>query len=122
MRRRAVGLVALLALAIQGLLPLLLGAELAAVARSGEHGIFELCAFGHLHPGGSGPAVPADRDPANICPICVALQASPAFTAPAAPPLPLPRVAPVALVVADLPAVPRLPAPAAYRSRAPPIG
>ena len=121
MRRKAVSLLGLVALVIQGLLPLLLGAELTVAARSGQQGVIELCAFGHLHPG-SGPSHPADRDPASICPICLALQASPAFTAPAVAALPLPCVAPVALAVAEPPAAPRFLALPAYRSRAPPFG
>jgi hypothetical protein len=108
-----------LALAIQALLPLLLGAELAAVARSGDREVFELCAFGHLHLGGDGHGT-SDRDAGTLCPICVALQASPAFTAPAPAALPLPSTAPSRVAPATVPAAPRFVALAAYRSRAPP--
>lgn len=119
-RRRSIAWLALVALAIQALLPLLLGAELAAIAKSGDREVFELCAFGHIHLGGDGHGQ-SDREHATLCPICVALQASPAFTAPAPAALPLPTVVPIRVSLPLLAVAPRHVVLPAYRSRAPPI-
>ena len=118
----------LLALAIQAVVPLLVAAEIAFAAKAGDGSVFELCVFGHVHAapvpdaeGGGTPSNPKNADLASICPICVALHASPVFIAVVVAALPLPAFREVA---AGLPEVRRAPPPtplAAYRSRAPPI-
>ena len=114
----------LAALVIQALLPLLMGAEIALVARSGDHAVLEFCAFGHLHVAGDdGDSDHHHHDhPDTLCPICVALQASPVFTAPAPAPLPLPTAAPIRIAAPVVAVAPRFLAFTAYRSRAPPVG
>ncbi|HEX6840819.1 MAG TPA: DUF2946 family protein [Stellaceae bacterium] len=117
------------ALAIQALIPALLAAEIEIAGR--EHGAsaFTLCAFGHVHlatthdePGGT--HTPQHDDGLGApCPICIALIASPAFTAPAPVALPLPLASPIAaLAPSDGQEAPVRFATTAYRSRAPPIG
>jgi hypothetical protein len=123
LRRKSVAWLGLLALLIQALLPLAVGAEVAAIARSGDHELLEFCAFGHLHVAGDNDT---DGRPDHhhhsdrLCPICVALQASPAFTAPAPAVLPLPSAAPIRIATRVATVAPRFVAFTAYRSRAPP--
>jgi len=120
------GWLAVVALSIQALIPALLAAEI-SVADAGSGGLFALCAFGHLHVAnhheeGSGSSHHSDDDEANaVCPICLALLASPAFTAAPAVSLPLPQSRPTEVIAtADTAlAVARLFD--AYRSRAPPL-
>ena len=118
----------IVALAIQALIPALLAAEIDIADHEGGSNIFTLCAFGHLHVAShdeqDGRSTPAPDDgPDAICPICIALLASPAFTAPAPVAVPLPVV--IGVVAAPIPGERPLPvrlATASYRSRAPPIG
>src|SRR5262249_56603453 len=113
----------LLAFAVQAVVPLLVAAEIGLAAQSGSRSIFELCAYGHLHvvdhdatpPGKSGDQGHQDDD--TICPICVALHAAPAFTAPALVALPLPVSGRIATSPVATTQTPRPPALAAYRSR-----
>ena len=115
------------ALAIQALIPALLAAEIDIADHEGGSNIFTLCAFGHLHvathdeqDGKNTP--PPDDGPDAICPICIALLASPAFTAPSPIAVPLPAI--IGAVAAPIAAERQIPvrlATAAYRSRAPPI-
>lgn len=123
LRRRSVAWLGLLALLIQALLPLAVGAEVAAIAKSGDHALLEFCAFGHLHVSGDSDG-PSDHHhhPDALCPICVALQASPVFTAAAPATLPLPTAAPIRVATHTATVAPRFLAFTAYRSRAPPIG
>jgi hypothetical protein len=116
------------ALAIQALIPALLAAEIDIADHEGGSNIFTLCAFGHPHVATrqdeqDGKNTPQPDDgPDTICPICIALLASPAFTAPAPIAVPLPVA--IRVVAAPLPAERQLPvrlATASYRSRAPPI-
>ena len=118
----------IVALAIQALIPVLLAAEIEIAGKERGASVFTLCAFGHLHvatphdeTGGKGTPQP-DEGVSAPCPICIALIASPAFTAPPQIALPLPVAGAVAaLAPSDRQAPPRLVA-TAYRSRAPPIG
>jgi len=119
----------LAALAIQVALPLLVAAEISLAAGAGEGSVFELCEYGHIHAvapheadGAPGKSHHHDGDDRAICPICIALHASPAFTAPAILALPLPVVRETATAVPQMRRSLRLVALAAYRSRAPPIG
>ena len=124
LRRKSVAWLGLLALLIQALLPLAVGAEVAAIARSGDHELLEFCAFGHLHVGGDSDS-PSDHHhhhPDTLCPICVALQASPVFTAAAPAALPLPTESPIRVAIYWVTVAPRFLPFAAYRSRAPPVG
>jgi len=127
LRRKSVAWLGLLALLIQALLPLGVGAEVAAIAKSGDHELLEFCAYGHLHVAGDGDG-DADGRPDHhhhsdeLCPICVALQASPAYTTPAPAVLPLPSATPIRVAAAAATVAPRFLAFTAYRSRAPPIG
>lgn len=123
-RTRLTAWLGLAALAIQVLLPLVLAAEISAAAAAGEHSVFELCVFGHPHHGlAPGDADgKSDADLGTVCPICVALQASPVFTAPAIAALPLPAMQATDIAVAAARVSPRPVALAAYRSRAPPLG
>ena len=119
----------IIALAIQALIPALLAAEIEIAGN--EHGasVFTLCAFGHLHvattrdePGGT-DTPQHDEELGAPCPICIALIASPAFTAPPQVALPLPLAnAVAALAPIDGQEAPVRLAATAYRSRAPPIG
>ena len=119
----------IVALAIQALIPALLATEIDIADR--EHGasVFTLCAFGHVHlatthDGAGGTDTPQHDDELGAaCPICIALIASPGFTAPAPVALPLPLASAIALPapIEGQEAPVRL-ATTAYRSRAPPIG
>ena len=118
---------ALLALGVQSLIPVLLAAEIeVAVAQPGQS-VFTLCTFGHLHPSAQSanhksPTDPADdRGQGTLCPICIALQASPPFTAPVQIALPLPSGRPIDVLAATAASVPERVATLAYRSRAPPL-
>lgn len=116
----------ILALGIQSLVPVLLAAEIQIAATEGGKSVFTLCVFGHLHskaqPGDGKPSSADDQDQDTICPICIALQASPPFTAPAQIALPLPSGRPLDAAVATQAPAPQRIATAAYRSRAPPLG
>ncbi|HJT06449.1 MAG TPA: DUF2946 family protein [Stellaceae bacterium] len=119
----------IVALAIQALIPALLAAEIDIADQ--EHGasVFTLCAFGHVHvatthdePGGT-DTPQHDDELGAACPICIALIASPAFTAPAPVALPLPLAGAIAsLAPIEGQEAPVRFATTAYRSRAPPIG
>ena len=123
LRRKSIAWLGLLALLIQALLPLVVGAEVAVIAKSGDHALIELCAFGHLHVDHDTDGRPGHHHHSDdLCPICVALQASPAFTTPAPTVLPLPSATPIRVAATVAPVAPRLLAFTAYRSRAPPIG
>ncbi|HKW52523.1 MAG TPA: DUF2946 family protein [Stellaceae bacterium] len=119
----------IVALAIQALIPALLAAEIEIAGK--EHGasVFTLCAFGHVHfatphdeqDGKNTP--PSDEGTSAPCPICIALIASPAFTAPPQIALPLPLASAIAAPAStDGQEAPVRLATTAYRSRAPPIG
>jgi hypothetical protein len=119
----------IVALAIQALIPALLAAEIEIAGR--EHGasVFTLCAFGHIHlatthDGSSGTDTPQhDGELGAACPICIALIASPAFTAPSPVALPLPPASAIAaLAPIDGREAPARFAITGYRSRAPPVG
>jgi len=117
------------ALAIQALIPALLAAEIDIAGKEGGGSVFTLCAFGHLHVATpheeqEGKNTPQPDDgPDAICPICIALLASPAFTAPPQIAVPLPVIAgTVATLIPPERQIPVRLVAAAYRSRAPPIG
>ena len=119
----------IVALAIQALIPALLAAEIDIAGREGGASIFTLCAFGHVHvdsthDGQGGTDTPQHDDELGAaCPICIALIASPAFTAPTPVALPLPMASAIAaLARIDGQEAPLRFATTAYRSRAPPIG
>ncbi len=117
----------IVALAIQALIPALLAAEIQLADAEGRHSSFALCAFGHIHAtadhdegGGNGTS---HHDAATgTCPICIALLASPPFTAPDLVVLPAPVGYPLDALVAAARQGRRALAAAAYRSRAPPLG
>jgi hypothetical protein len=117
-----------LALGIQALIPVFLAAEIELAAAQGGKSVFSLCAFGHLHSVAHRPDGPSrapiddDTEQGAVCPICIALQASVPFTAPAQIALPLPADRPLDVVVATLAATAEKIVTAAYRSRAPPLG
>jgi hypothetical protein len=126
-RRTVAGWLGLVALAVQAFLPLLVAAEISAAASAGDRSVFELCAFGHVHaaqPGDETPATPASHDESDgkLCPICIALHAGPAFTAPPPLALQLPAPPPAAFSLPARQQAPPVLALTAYRSRAPPIG
>lgn len=119
----------IVALAIQALIPALLAAEIEIAGRERGASVFTLCAFGHVHlaaahdaPGGTD--TPQHDDGLGVpCPICIALIASPAFTAPPQVALPLPMASAIdALAPSDGQEAPVRFATTAYRSRAPPAG
>lgn len=113
----------LFAFFLQSLIPLLVAAEVSLAANSGEHSVFELCPMGHVHGGTDQPGKShGDDDGCGLCPICLALHASPAFTAPAIAALPVPIVRAIVTAAVAPHQIPRLVATAAYRSRAPPFG
>lgn len=119
---------AIVALGIQALIPSLLAAEIQLAGTEGRGSLFTLCAFGHLHQtadhdGDNGSGTPQhDEGIGAACPICIALLASPPFTAPALIVLPLPAGDPVDGLVAAARQGRLTLTIAAYRSRAPPIG
>jgi hypothetical protein len=114
----------LFAFFLQSLIPLLVAAEISLAANAGEHSVF--CSVVHVHgaadhPGGPGKS-PVDDDGCGLCPICIALHASPVFTAPAVAALPVPIVHAIVTAAIVPHQIPRFVATAAYRSRAPPFG
>jgi Protein of unknown function (DUF2946) len=116
----------MIALAVQALIPVLVAAEIQIAATEPGKSVFTFCAFGHLHvaqPAADGsPSTPTgDEDQGSVCPICVALQAAPPFTAPGQIALPVPVALPVTIVIADALPAAKIVATAAYRSRAPPL-
>lgn len=125
--RRLAAWLGVLALLVQVLIPALLAAEIKVAQDGRGQSVFTLCAFGHLHlatrgDGGTAPATPGhDDDAGALCPICLALLASPAFTAPPLVGLPLPAATSFATFA--IAATRPLPTSAttAYRSRAPPV-
>jgi hypothetical protein len=113
-----------LAVAIQLLLPFLIAFEIAAASTPAYAETTSLC----LTAGSTGAGAPASHNGktgrhgvAGGCPICVTLAASQAFTAPAPVAAPPPPERPVALFSRSLSSLPLVPAPASYRSRAPPF-
>ncbi len=129
-RSAIAGWLGLLALAIQAALPLVIAVEISLAAGAGKDSVFELCEYGHLHAvaphdADDAPGTPHhhhDGDDGAICPICIALHASPVFTAPASLALPLPVVREIATALPEMRRAPPLLALTAYRSRAPPLG
>ena len=125
--QRVAAWLGLVAFAIQAVVPLLVAAEIGLADRAGRHSIFELCAFGHVHvvdPDGSLPGKSGGKgheDLGAVCPICVALHAAPAFTAPVLVALPLPSSGSIDTPTVAAPPILRPLTFAAYRSRAPPI-
>ena len=118
----------IVALAIQALIPALLAAEIEIAGTERGASVFTLCAFGHIHVATQhdeqdGKDTPqSDEGLSAPCPICIALIASPAFTAPPQIALPLPVAGTVeALDPTDGQALLRF-VTAANRSRAPPVG
>jgi hypothetical protein len=123
-RFRIAAWLGLVALGIQALIPALLAVEIRMARAEGGHAVVALCIHGQAvsrhDADGPSHAPGSDENGSAVCPICVALQASPAFTAPAPVILPLPAIHYVATaVVVPQPAVRSVTA-AAYRSRAPP--
>ena len=125
--RRLAAWLGMVALLVQVLVPALLAAEINLAQEEHGQSVFTLCAFGHVHLGVPGDnTAPADAghhdDAGALCPICLALLASPAFTAPPSVGLPLP-VAVRLEVFVPVPSRPPTTAVATvYRSRAPPVG
>jgi hypothetical protein len=125
-RRRFAAWLGILALGLQGLIPLFVAAEISLAARVDEGDAFRLCLYGvdrAATPDKQGKHGGERHDLGfGACPLCLALQAGPAFTAPESISLPPPTTQ----VLGVLPAAPDAVAPrlarAAYRSRAPPIG
>jgi hypothetical protein len=117
----------IVALAIQALIPALLAAEIDIAGTERGASVFTLCAFGHVHfatphdeqDGKDSPQ--SDEGLSAPCPICIALIASPAFTAPPQIALPLPVAGTVDALVATDGQAPLRFVTVAYRSRAPPI-
>jgi hypothetical protein len=118
----------ILALGIQSLIPVLLATEIEIASTQPGKSVFTLCDFGHIHllpdrgADSKSPTPAGDDGQGTVCPICVALQASPPFTSPAPIILPLPSARPLVALVASARPAAELTATAAYRSRAPPLG
>jgi hypothetical protein len=128
-RRAVAACIGLFALVLQTLVPLLVAGEFAAAAKAGDHSVFELCLFGHVHevvpPDATGAPGTADRHgrgAGDLCPICIALHASPVFTTPTVAALPLPALQEIAAALPPQQQSAGFLAAAAYRSRAPPLG
>jgi Protein of unknown function (DUF2946) len=125
-RRRIAAWLGLVAFAIQVLIPLLVAGEISLADTGAYAGVFRLdiCERGAAPRGAGG--VPAQTDPHQqhhaLCPICLALVASPAFTQPAALPMPMPRAKAVAVALPETRPAPRPASLLVYRSRAPPLG
>jgi DUF2946 family protein len=110
---------AFLALAIQAMLPFFLAVEIARAGNPAYADSIPICsALGHR---GSGDTSGDHHGIADGCPICTALAAGHAFTAPPATPLPLPvACAGIALSAPEASAAAVL-ATSSYQSRAPPV-
>jgi hypothetical protein len=124
-RRAVAAWLGLFALVLQTLVPLLVAGEIADAAKAGDHSVFELCLFGHLHQGPPAGAPGGDRhsgDAGDLCPLCVALHASPVFTTPTVAALPLPAVQAIGTPLPPHQRSAGRIASAASRSRAPPNG
>jgi hypothetical protein len=125
-RFRIAAWLGLVALGIQALIPALVAVEIAVARAEGGDSVFTLCVYGHVHAvshrGADSHSHDSgdDEDGGTVCPICLALQASPAFTAPAPVVLPLPAVRYLETAVLVARPEPRSVTTAAYRSRAPP--
>jgi DUF2946 family protein len=117
----------IVALAIQALIPALLAAEIEIAGTERGASVFTLCAFGHVHvvtphDAQGGKATPqSDEGLSAPCPICIALIASPAFTAPPQIALPLPVAGTVAALAPTEGQTPLRFIAVGYRSRAPPV-
>ncbi len=113
----------LFALAVQAAIPALVAIEFGIAGNAAEAAT--LCVFGASqdHPSETpAPAPPGGKHGIGACPICIALNAGHAFTAPDAAALPLPASHELGATI-PLPAALRdAVAVAAYRSRAPPLG
>ena len=99
------------AVVVQIMLPFVLAADLAAAADATP-----IC-----HTPAGDDQKDHRQNPANACPICIALAATLAATAPAPPPTPLPRLAVALLVVTVHEEAADISVPPSYRSRAPPV-
>lgn len=102
---------AMFAVSVQTLLPLVLAADIAAAASAPP--ICSVPAGGRHDPG--------RHDPGGACPICAALAATGAIAAPSPPTLPLPRFAGADAPAAVAQVAPAIHFTASYRSRAPPV-
>ncbi len=122
------GWLAMLALSIQALIPALLAAEISLAQPDSGGNLFTYCAFGHLHAAapheeGSGSSHHSGDDgDGALCPICLALLASPEFAPASGVIVPIPAGTSLDVVLAAGSSVPVAPIATAYRSRAPPLG
>lgn len=124
-RRAVAAWLGLFALVPQTLAPLLVAGEIADAAKAGDHSVFELCLFGHLHQVAPPGTPDGDRhrgDAGDLCPICVALYARPVFTTPTVAALPSPAVQAKGTPLPPQQRSAGRVASATYRSRAPPNG
>jgi len=110
----------LMAIAIQAFVPLLVAGEISLAASGADTAIFDQCPF-YQDAGGAPGTAEHHHGHGGLCPICLALLASPAFTQPATVPLPLPVATAVAVRPAETPLAARPALRVAYRSRAPPL-
>ncbi len=102
---------AMFAAVVQTMLPLVLAADIAAAATATP-----IC---HVPSGDEQKN--QQPGPAKSCPICTALAATVAATAPAPPAIPLPRIVVARLPLALHEIAADISVPASYRSRAPPL-
>lgn len=121
-RGRAIAVwLGLFAFFVQSLVPVLVGAEISVATSGGENSVFEHCPNLPPHEGAPGKSGHHDDD-GCLCPICVALHASPAFTTPGPMAVPVPARFERVATAAPVHQSPPLLAVTPYRSRAPPLG
>jgi Protein of unknown function (DUF2946) len=128
-RPRKAAWLGLVALAIHAAIPLLLGLEISLASSPEWRGVIDPCLYGgtddavHHAEGTQDKPGHHDGDDNGLCPICLALHASPLFTTPAfvLPPVPAARFF-ATLAIEHRQAPRSLALLAGYRSRAPPIG
>ena len=119
---------AIVALAIQTILPDIVGAEI-DLAGHGGASLFDHCLVGNIghdsdeeQNGSADPEHHHHDGGCGLCPICLALLANPIFAAPAPLAVPVPVSAFVFRIDIPQGVAPTVVATAPYQSRAPPIG
>jgi len=111
---------ALLALAIQVLLPFLVTADIALLSKSAYADTAIICSAGVSHAPSSAPA-PDQKDHGGTCPLCLALATGQGFTSAAPLAIPLPLRAESIVLDAASPRLAFAAAATSYNPRAPPV-
>src|SRR5579863_8368091 len=115
-RRAYFAWLGLLALSIQVFIPALVAVEIGRALAEGDQLAFAPCIFGQQlgDQGNAGKNPHPGQAGIGGCPICVAMQANPAFTTPSTTPLPPPPALAISTVAIATESAPSLLAPASY--------